>query len=64
MVEEGTSYFLIHLLDREDVTREAYEKERDTWMQQLLAEKRQRIWAIWVQELKRRAEIEITQELA
>jgi hypothetical protein len=55
---------LIHLLDREDVTREAYEKERDTWMQQLLAEKRQRIWAIWVQELKRRAEIEITQELA
>lgn len=64
VVEEGTSYFLIHLLDREDVTREAYEKERDTWMQQLLAEKRQRIWAIWVQELKRRAEIEITQELA
>lgn len=63
VVTGGKSVFLIHLLDREIPTRDAYEKERETWLGQLLAEKRLRIWAAWVEELKRRAEIEIAPEL-
>jgi parvulin-like peptidyl-prolyl isomerase len=64
VVAGGKSYFLIYLLDRKAPAREAYEKDKKTWMEQLLAEKRLRIWATWVQELKRRAKIEIAQELA
>ncbi len=64
VVEGGKSYFLIHLLDRQAATREAFEKEKDTWMRQVLSDKRARIWAAWVQELKRRADIEIARELA
>ncbi|MFQ5847116.1 MAG: SurA N-terminal domain-containing protein [Candidatus Methylomirabilales bacterium] len=64
VIEGGKSYFLIHLLDRVTPTREAFEKEKTTWMQERLAEKRLRMWAMWVQDLKRRAEIEIAQELA
>lgn len=63
VVEGGKSYFLIHLLHREAATIEAFDKEKETWMQQLLSEKRRRIWGAWVQELKRRAKIEIVQEL-
>lgn len=58
------SLFLIHLLHREAATREAFEKEKATWMQQLLAEKRRRIWASWVQELKGRAKIEIGSQVS
>ncbi len=64
LVAGGNSYFLIRLLDRKVPTREAYEKEKDAWMEQLLAEKRLRIWVTWVQELKQRAKIDIALELA
>ena len=63
VVEGQKSLFLIHLLDREAASREAFEKEKVTWMQQLIAEKRRRIWASWVQELKGRAEITIESEV-
>lgn len=64
VVAGGKSYFLIRLLDRKIPTREAYEKEKTLWMEQIVAEKRSRIWVTWVQELKQRAEIEIAEELA
>jgi parvulin-like peptidyl-prolyl isomerase len=64
VVEGGKSYFLIHLLHRETVSREAFEKEKEAWMQKLLSEKRLRLWATWIQELKRRAKIDIAQQLA
>jgi parvulin-like peptidyl-prolyl isomerase len=64
VVTGGKSYFLIHLVERKPPTQEAYEKEKETWMEQLLSEKRSRIWATWVHELKRRAQIDIAQELA
>ncbi len=63
VVEGQKSLFLIHLLDREAASRETFEKEKSTWMQQLLAEKRRRIWASWVQELKGGAKIEIASEV-
>ncbi|MFQ5881062.1 MAG: SurA N-terminal domain-containing protein [Candidatus Methylomirabilales bacterium] len=63
VVEGGKSYFVIRLLDREAPTQEAFEKEKETWMRQLLLEKRQRIWTSWLQELKGRAKIEIAKEL-
>ena len=64
VVDGEKSLFLILLLHREAATREAFEKEKATWMQQLLAEKRRRIWASWVQELKGRAKIEIAQKVS
>lgn len=63
VVEGEKSYLLIHLQDRETASREAFEKEKETWMHQLLSEKQLRIWATWVQELRRRADIDITQGL-
>lgn len=63
VIEGEKSLYLIHLLDREAATREAFEKEKATWMQHALAEKRRRIWASWVQELKARAKIEIASEV-
>ncbi len=63
VVDGGKSYLLIHLLERKAATREAFEKEKETWTQQLLSQKQLRIWALWVQELKRQADIEITQGL-
>lgn len=64
LIEGGSSYFLIRLLSRETVSRDAFEKEKERWMQELLQEKRERIWLTWVQELKGRAKIEIAKELA
>ncbi len=63
VVEGGKSYFLIQLLDREAATREAFEKEKDAWTQQRLSEKQLRIWSMWVQELVRRAQIDIAEGL-
>lgn len=63
VVEGKEALYLIQLVDREAATREAFEKERATWMQQLLAEKRRHIWASWVEELKGRARIEIASEV-
>lgn len=64
VVAGGKSYLLIHLIERKPPTQEAYEKEKEAWMEQLLSEKRVRIWETWVYELKRRAQIEIADELA
>ncbi len=64
VVAGAKSYFLIHLVERKAPTQDAYEKEKAAWMEQLLLEKRLRIWATWVQELKRGAKIEIAQALA
>ena len=63
VVEGGSSYFLIRLLSRETVSRDAFEKEKAKWMQELLQEKRERIWLTWVQGLKGRAKVEIAKEL-
>lgn len=63
VVDGAKSYFLIHLARREPATREAFEKEKDTWTRQLLSEKRWRIWTGWTQELKRGANIDIAEEL-
>ncbi|MFQ5801979.1 MAG: SurA N-terminal domain-containing protein [Candidatus Methylomirabilales bacterium] len=63
VIEGRKSLFLIHLLDREAATREAFENEKATWMQQLLAKKRRWIWASWIQDLKGRAQIEIASEV-
>ncbi|MFQ5658603.1 MAG: SurA N-terminal domain-containing protein [Candidatus Methylomirabilales bacterium] len=64
VVEGGKSYLVIHLVSREPATREAFEKEKETWMRQLLSEKQWRIWTGWTQELKRRANIEISEEFS
>ena len=63
VVDGEKSYFLIHLVRREPATREAFEKEKEAWTRQLLSEKRWRIWTGWTEELKRRANIEIAEEL-
>jgi parvulin-like peptidyl-prolyl isomerase len=63
VIEGQKSLFLIHLLDREAVTREAFENEKATWMQQLLAEKRRWIWASWIEDLKGQARIDISSEV-
>jgi hypothetical protein len=62
VVEGGKSAFLIHLLGRDSIGREAFEKEKASWTQRLLAEKRLRVWTAYVQDLKRRAKIEIAGE--
>ena len=63
VIEGQKSLFLIHLLDREVATREAFENEKATWMQQLLAEKRRWIWASWIENLKGQARIDISSEV-
>lgn len=63
LVEGGTSYFLIRLVKREAVSRDAFEKEKAKWTQELLQEKRERLWFLWVQDLKGRAKMEIAKEL-
>ncbi|HET7854496.1 MAG TPA: SurA N-terminal domain-containing protein [Candidatus Methylomirabilis sp.] len=62
VVEGDKSHFLIRLLDRETVTRQAFEREKETWTQKLLSEKRQQLWAAWVHEVKRRSKIDVAQE--
>ncbi len=62
VIEGKKSLYLIQLLERETPTREDFEKEKATWVQNLLPEKRRRIWASWVEELKGRAKIEIASE--
>jgi len=63
VVEGGKSHFLIRLLDREAVPRQAFEREKETWTQKLLSEKRLQLWVAWVHEVKRRSKIDIAQEL-
>lgn len=64
VVGGGKSVFLVHLVGRDGAPREAFEKEKATWKQQLVAEKRLQVWGMWVQDLKRRAKIEIGQDRA
>jgi parvulin-like peptidyl-prolyl isomerase len=63
VVEGSKSVYLIRLLDREAASRQAFEREKETWMQKLLSEKRLQLWAAWVHDVRRRSKIDITQEL-
>jgi parvulin-like peptidyl-prolyl isomerase len=63
VVQGGTSHLLVRLLDREAASRQAFEREKETWMQKLLSEKRLQLWVAWIHEVKRRSKIDITQEL-
>lgn len=59
VVEAGTASYVVRLLKRTAPDMAAYEKERATWQESLLAQKEQHILAAWLRDLRSRADVQI-----
>lgn len=59
IVEAGTASYVLRLLKRTPPDMTAYEKERATWQESLLAQKEQQILAAWLRDLRSRADVQI-----
>ena len=62
VVQAATASYVLRLLKRNPPDMGAYEKERATWHQSLLAQKEQQILSAWLQQLRTRADIQIRQD--
>ena len=51
--------YIIKWIDRKDVLEEDFKKEKNTYKQTLIMSRERRVFDIWLQSLKRKAEIEI-----
>jgi parvulin-like peptidyl-prolyl isomerase len=59
VVEAATASYVLRLLKRTAPDMAAYEKERATWQESLLAQKEQHVLAAWLQDLRSRADVQV-----
>ena len=59
----GNGTVIVRVVERDEVTPDEYEKERDSFRAQLLAERQGRFFASWMTKAKQRMAIEINDEV-
>ncbi len=59
---DGT-FYILKFKAREDITKEEFEKEKETFIKELLSVRQANFFNIWLEELKKQADIKIKQEM-
>jgi peptidyl-prolyl cis-trans isomerase D len=63
VAEINDKFYIFILKDRQEVKKTDYEKEKDKFKQRLLAQRKAIAFRTWVRELRKRAKIEVKEEL-